>query len=119
MAKKPTNVQMAQKHEGWGTDLFDMDLTRGSGSQWHDPMDGRHRDGQWKFTLECKSTFHKSFPVTADLWRKAVEQSHGARPIVQIRLYEPDNHLLVPKLDVSLVDPYDLAEMISTLRALG
>lgn len=115
MARKPTTRQMSDDHEDHFTRLLGMRLARSSGNQFNDPMDGRHDEGAWRFAGDGKSTFGASIGVSRAMWDKAIEQSHGARPLLPLRFYRPD-HTLTPELDLVVCDLNDLAEMIDKLR---
>jgi hypothetical protein len=88
--------------------------TRGSGNQFSDQMDGRHDEGRWSFAWDGKSTLGNSVGVTPEMWDKAVEQSHGARPLLPLRWYS--DWRLTPRLDLVVCDLHDLAEMVGELR---
>lgn len=114
--RKPTTRDMSAKHEDHLAEVFNWRRTKNSGAVWNDQMDGRHDEGAWKFAGDGKSTFGRSIGVTREMWGKALEQSHGARPLLPLRWYRPDDYSLTPVLDLVVCDLNDLAEMISVLR---
>lgn len=114
MAKKPTTRQMADRHEADLARLLDGRMTRGSGNQFSDSMDGKHDEGYWRFAWDGKATFGASIGVSREMWKKAVDQSHGARPLLPLRFY--DDYRLTPALDLVVCDLHDLAEMVGELR---
>lgn len=113
---KPTTRQMSDAHEKFLEVILGARRTRGSGNQFVDPMDVKHDDGAWRWAADGKSTFGSSLGVTPAMWEKAVEQSHGRRPILPLRWYQPDDWRLIPRLDLVVVDLHDFAEMVGELR---
>lgn len=106
------NKRMGDKHEEFLNDLLGGRRTRGSGNQWHNPMDGRtsRMTARYAFAWDGKSTMAKSVSVSREMWRKAVEQSGGERPMLGIRFYDTES--LDVGLDLALVNVHDLAELI-------
>ena len=115
MASKPTTRQMSDAHEHYVADVLGGRVAKASGAQFNDQMDGRHDDGRWRFAWDGKATLGKSIGVSRDMWSKAIEQSHGARPLLPLRFY--DDYRLTSGLDLVVADLNDLAEMIEELRA--
>jgi len=106
------NHKMAEKHEGWAAALFHAVRSRGSGSQWHSPIDSRqnHMLVTYGFAQECKSTLRKSFSITRAMWQKAREQAGAERPSVLVRFY--DTECLDVGYDLILTDAMDFAEVL-------
>lgn len=114
MARRPTTRQMSDAHEIHVCELLGMRRTKASGSQFNDQMDGRHDEGAWRFAMDGKATLGKSIGVSREMWDKAIEQSHGARPLIPLRFY--DDWRLTPGLDLVVADLNDLAELIERVR---
>lgn len=113
---KPTTRQMSDAHETFLAEILGARRTRGSGNQFVEQMDVRHSDGEWRWAADGKSTFGKSIGVTREMWGKAVEQSHGRRPLLPLRWYAPGDNRLTPVLDLVVADLHDFAEMVEALR---
>lgn len=113
------NHKMADKHEGFLSSLFGGRRTKGSGNQWHNPMDGRtsRMHTRHAFAWDGKATLGKSIGVTREMWEKAIEQSGGERPMLALRWY--DNERLDVGLDLALVNAHDLAELIEVANGLA
>jgi hypothetical protein len=109
-----TTRKMSDRHETDVAELLGMRRTRGSGNQFADQMDGKHDEGRWRFAFDGKATLGKSVGVSREMWAKAVEQSHGARPLLPLRFY--DDERLAVGLDLVVCDLHDLAEMVEVLR---
>jgi hypothetical protein len=104
---------MGDKHEAFLATLFGGYASRGSGNQWHNPMDGRTpRTLRYSYAWDGKSTLGKSIGVSREMWVKAVEQSGGHTPMLPLRFY--DNEALDVGLDLAVVSLHDLAELIET-----
>ena len=73
-------------------EVFGGRVTPGSGNKPANPMDVRQSryDHDVAFAIEGKSTRGKSLSVTRDMLNKAVEQSHGERPMIALRFYGDD-----------------------------
>jgi hypothetical protein len=106
------NKRMGDKHEAFLTDILGGRQSRGSGNQWHNPMDGRtsRMTTRYAFAWDGKSTLSKSVSVTREMWKKAVEQAGGERPMIGIRFY--DTEALDVGLDLALVNLHDLVEVL-------
>lgn len=108
--------RMADEHE---TDLAQRlggRQTRGSGNQAANPMDGRHQhySSAHAFAWDGKSTLGGSIGVTREMWNKAVEQSHGERPMLALRFY--DSERLKVGLDLVVVSLDDFEELLEAVR---
>lgn len=114
MAKRPPTRQMSDRHEVDLVKVLGGRRTKASGSQFNDQMDGRHDEGAWRFAWDGKSTFGASIGVSREMWSKAVEQSHGARPLLPLRFYA--DYRLNPALDLVVCDLHDLAELVAQVR---
>jgi hypothetical protein len=84
--------KMGDVHETWLAKVFAGRKSRGSGSQWRDPMDGRRSRYKSKFAWawDGKSTRANSLSVSREMLKKAVEQAGGERPMIAIRFYNDD-----------------------------
>lgn len=111
--------KMGDAHEEYIAALLDGSMSRGSGNQWHNPMDGRHNrmEHEFAFAWDCKSTLHQSIGVSRKMWAKAREQAGGERPMLPLRFY--DNERLDVGLDLIVVHSNDMAEMLTRLREAG
>jgi hypothetical protein len=116
MRRARTTRNLSDAHESFVADLLGMRLAKASGNQFNDQMDGRHDDGPWRFAFDGKATRGKSIGVSREMWNKAVDQSHGAHPLLPLRFYHDDDRL-VPELDLVVCDLHDLAAMLEELRA--
>jgi len=106
------NKRMGDRHEEFLTDLLGGRQSRGSGNQWHNPMDGRtsRMTTRYAFAWDGKSTQAKSISVSREMWDKAVEQAGGEHPMIALRFY--DTERLDVGLDLGLVNIHDLAALI-------
>lgn len=113
-----TTRRMSDAHEIFLVDLFGGRRMRGSGNQFNGQMDGRHdhREESVAFAWDGKSTFGKSIGVSLEMWAKAVEQSHGERPMLALRWYGSER--LNSVLDLVAVDAQDQAELLDRSREL-
>lgn len=107
---------MGDAHETFLASLFGGRQTRGSGNQWRDPIDGRNNrmTTRFAFAWDGKSTLGKSQSISVPMWRKAVEQAGGERPLIGLRFY--DNERLDVGLDLVVINAYDLSEMLDEIR---
>jgi hypothetical protein len=106
------NKRMGDKHEDFLAGLFGGRQARGSGNQWHNPMDGRtsRMTTRYAFAWDGKSTLAQSVSVSRKMWGKAIEQSGGERPMVGLRFY--DNESLDVVYDLVVMSAHDAAELI-------
>jgi hypothetical protein len=107
-----TTRKMSDAHEAWLVDLFGGRMTKGSGNQWHNQMDGRQNSRQqyYAFAWDGKATLGKSVGVTREMWKKAVQQAGAERPMLPLRWY--DTEQLKVGLDLVVVSADDLACLI-------
>lgn len=91
-------------------------MTRGSGNQFANQMDGRHNryEDPLAFAWDCKSTRAASITVTREMWRKAREQAHGERPLIPLRFYDSDR--LVVGADLVVMNLHDLVELLALVE---
>jgi hypothetical protein len=110
---------MSVLHEGDLNYLLGGRLSPGSGNQFSNQMDNRHdhREQEFAFAVDGKATLAKSISVTRVMWEKAIEQSHGERPMLALRFY--DNERLKIGLDLAVVSLHDLAELIERANLHG
>ena len=108
--------RMNDAHEDWLVDLPGARKTKGSGNQWHNPMDGRHNSltQHYAFAWDGKSTLGKSIGVTLEMWDKARVQAGGERPLLPLRFYA-DERLRV-RLDLVVLSAEDFAEILDAAR---
>lgn len=107
-----TTRKMSDAHEAWLVELFGGRMTKGSGNQWHNQMDGRQSSRQqyYAFAWDGKATLGKSVGVTREMWKKAVQQAGMERPMLPLRWY--DTEQLKVGLDLVVVSADDLACLI-------
>lgn len=93
-----TTRKMSDAHETWLSSLLEGRMTKGSGNQWHNPMDGRHSSmhQHYAFAWDGKSTLGKSIGVSLNMWEKAREQASPEMPLLPLRFYATE------RLDVAL-----------------
>ena len=114
-----TTRDLSDKHEKYLVEVLGGRMTRGSGNQWHNQMDGRHdhRREEMALAWDAKSTLGKSIGVSLEMWRKAQEQSHGERPCLPLRFYL--NERLTEVVDLVVLSLDDLVELLDRSRRLG
>lgn len=103
---------MSDRHESHLAALFEGRMTRGSGNQFRDQMDGKqeYQSGAYVFAWDGKATLSKSVSVSLDMWRKAVEQAHWAIPIIPLRFYG-NERLTQVEADLVVIEAETLAEI--------
>lgn len=89
MPSKGMRKEMGDRHEEHLVNVLGGTQSKGSGNQWHNPMDGRHdrREQEFAFAWDGKSTTTGTISVTQPMWDKAVEQAVGERPMLALRWY--------------------------------
>lgn len=114
--RRPTTRDMSDRHEADLVELLGGRRTPGSGNQFNNQMDGRHRryDDAYAFAWDGKATFGKSIGVTREMWAKAREQSGDECPLLALRWY--DNERLHVGLDLVVVDIHDFVELLEAAR---
>ena len=113
------NRAMSKDHEADITTRLGGRQTRGSGNQWHGPMDGRN-DRYCKifaFAWDCKATRGESIGVGRRMWAKAVNQANGERPCLPIRFYRNDRLTEIDP-DLVVLDFNDFEEMLEHIDTL-
>lgn len=87
-------------------------MTRGSGNQFANPMDGRQNryEAPVAFAWDGKSTRAASITVTRKMWEKAMLQAHGERPMLALRFYDSDR--LAVGADLVVIGLHDLMELL-------
>lgn len=105
------NQKMADKHEDEVCEAIGARKTRGSGNQWRDQTDGKHnhRETDFAFAFDGKSTTGKGVNVTREMWQKTREQAAGERPLLALRFYEDDT--LEESQDLVVMSLDDFVEM--------
>lgn len=114
-----TTRKMSDRHEEDLVAILGGRMTKGSGNQWHDQMDGRtsHRHNAFAFAWDGKSTFGKSVGVSREMWAKAKEQATAERPMIPLRFY--DDERLHVGLDLVVISLNDAAEIIEEANLLA
>lgn len=109
--------KMGDSHENFLAKLFGGRKSRGSGNQWREPADGRHKHHDpYAFAWDGKSTQGASMSITRAMIDKIIEQAGGERPMIGIRFY--DNYALDVAYDWVAVRAEDLSEMREELLEL-
>jgi hypothetical protein len=111
MALKPTRA-MSDRHESDLAEMFEGRMTRGSGNQARDQMDGKqaYRSQHYVFAWDGKSTLGKAISVTREMWEKAKEQAHWATPILPLRWYA-NERLTEVAADLVVLEAETLADL--------
>lgn len=106
------NKDMGDAHEGFLVSLFKGRQSKGSGNQWHNPMDGRvsSREEEYAFAWDGKSTLGKSIGVTLSMWQKACDQSFSEKTMLGLRWYA--NERLDVIEDLVVINAHDMAEVL-------
>lgn len=110
------NRRMSDKHEADLATWLNGRVTRGSGNQAANPMDGRNNRYKdvMAFCWDGKSTRAKSIGVSLAMWEKAKEQAHGERPALPLRFYSADR--LSVAQDLIVLDLNDFIEMLELIN---
>ena len=113
------NKDMGDTHEEFLSALFEGRQTKGSGNQWHNPMDGNtsRMHCEYAFSWDGKSTLGKSIGVSLTMWDKARQQAGGNRPMLGLRFYA--NEKLQPVRDLVVLDAHHAAEVIEAANTLA
>ena len=108
--------KMSDAHEEHLTEQLGGHKAKGSGNQWHDPIDGRnnHLTVEHAFAWDAKSTLGKSIGLTPEAWDKTVEQAGAERPLMPLRWYA-DERLKV-RLDLVALSLDDFTELLAAAR---
>ena len=106
------NRKMGDAHEQRMATALGGRMTRGSGNQAHDQMDGKHTrlGNRFAFAWDGKSTLGKSVGVSREMWRKAVEQANDRRPMLGLCFY--DDERLRHYTDLVVVTMDDFVELL-------
>lgn len=86
---------------------FKAEPIRGSGNQWNRPGDQRNET----FLIDSKSTTHKSFTITLEMWNKLCEEaafSGGRIPMLSLE---------IQKLELVVLQKSDLLHLLKELQA--
>jgi hypothetical protein len=117
VVSKPTTRDMSDKHEITLAELLGGRVTRGSGNQFRDQMDGRNsRHQAHALAWDGKSTQASSTIVSRQMWTKAIEQAAGEKPMLALRFYGP-GYELTPQVDLAVLDLHDFVEILEDARA--
>lgn len=123
MPSKGMRKEMGDRHEEHLIDVLGGKQSKGSGNQWHAPMDGRHNryTDRWAFAWDGKSTTTGTISVTQSMWDKAVEQAGGERPMLAFRWYPTERPTVQNPdgLDLACLDLLDLSALLADARGLG
>lgn len=122
MPSKGLRKEMGDRHEEFLVEVLGGRQTKGSGNQWHNPMDGRHsrRTEQYAFAWDGKSTTTGTVSVTEAMWRKAQEQAVGERPMLALRWYPTERPTVANRdgIDLCAIDAMDMSALLTDARAL-
>lgn len=106
------NRKMSDKHERDLAEWLGGRVTPGSGNHFANPMDvrqSRYKD-KYAFAVDGKSTRSASVGVSRAMWQKAVDQAHGERPALALRLYTSDR--LDYDIDLICITVDDFLELL-------
>lgn len=109
--------KMSDAHETWLSAILNGRMTKGSGNQWHNPMDGRHSGmhQHYAFAWDGKATFAKSASITLTMWEKAREQAAPEMPLIPLRFYA--NERLEVTLDLVALKTEVFADILADANA--
>lgn len=107
-----TTRKMSDAHEDWLVGVLGGRKTKGSGNQWHNPMDGRHSSmhQHYAFAWDGKATLAKSTSVSLAMWEKAREQASPEMPLLPLRFYA--NESLEVALDLVVLKATTFADLL-------
>jgi hypothetical protein len=116
MARRGTTRAMSDAHEEYLVEVLGGRMTRGSGNQPANPLDGRHAhlNQSFAFAWDGKSTMGQSLSISRATWDQIEEDAHGERPLMPLRFYDTDR--LKVGLDLVVLRLDDFAEMLDRLR---
>ena len=110
---------MARLHEEYLAELFGGRKSRGSGSQWQDPADGRNNrmaEPEFAFAWDGKSTTGKSVTIDRAMLAKIREQAGGERPALGFRWYGTEDLQRIDE-DWVAIPAADFAELLAAARS--
>lgn len=120
MPSKGFRKECGDRHEEHLIDVLGGKQSKGSGNQWHSPMDGRHnrRVEEFAFAWDGKSTTTGTISVTLAMWEKAQEQANGERPMLALRWYPTERPTVANTegVDLACVSLLDLSELLDAAR---
>lgn len=123
MPSKGMRKEMGDRHEEHLVDMLGGKQSRGSGNQWHSPMDGRQdrREQEFAFAWDGKSTTTGTISVTQAMWDKAVEQASGERPMLAFRWYPTTRPTVSNRdgLDLACISLDDMTALLEAARGRG
>lgn len=123
MPSKGMRKEMGDRHEEYLIEVLGGKQSKGSGNQWHSPMDGRHNRyaERYAFAWDGKSTTTGTISVDLPMWEKAVEQAGGERPMLALRWYPTERPSVqnVGGTDLAVLDLLDLSALLEDARGLG
>ena len=108
--------KMGDQHEAWLVANLGGRRTKASGSQFNNPMDGRHNRymSNYAFAWDGKSTMANSMSIPRTMLDKAKIQADGERPMIAMRFY--DDERLKSWEDWALIKMDDFIEMKEKLE---
>jgi hypothetical protein len=114
----PDRNKMADLHEQFLAELTGGRRSRGSGSTWQDPADGRNNRlvTEFAFAVEGKSTTTGSITPTLGMLAKLREQAGGERPLLGLRWYATEDLEQVAE-DWIAIPAADFDELLLAARA--
>lgn len=109
-----TTRKLSDRHEEDLAAILGGQMTKGSGNQFNDPMDGKHEYGSQRYTFawDGKSSLGRSVSVSREMWAKAVDQARSFLPMVALRLYRSER--LQVDMDLVAVEVNTFAEILET-----
>ncbi len=112
-------AKMSQLHEADAAQLVGGERSKGSGSQWQGPADGRssRMTNEYGWGYECKATCGQGIEVTRKIWAKIADQAEGERPLLMLRWYEDETFERV-SYDLVAMDWADFSEIMADNASL-
>lgn len=109
---------MGDDHESYIVERLGGRKTPGSGSQWRNPLDGRHNryEDEFAYAWDCKSTLAGSISVNLKVWEKTKERADGERPLMPLRFYHDER--LKKYTDLVTMELEDFIELLDTINGL-
>lgn len=108
-----TTRMMSDRHESFLASLFEGRMTKGSGNQWTDQLDGKQARGSGHvvFAWDGKSTLSKTISIGLEMWAKALEQTRAwETPMLALRFYT-NERLTGSALDLAIIEASVLADL--------
>lgn len=120
MPSKGLRKEMGDRHEQHLVDTLGGRQSKGSGNQWHNPMDGRHSryTEEFAFAWDGKSTTTGTVSIPLTMWEKAVEQANGERAMLALRWYPTERPTVTNSdgTDLVCISLYDMTDLLEAAR---